>query len=138
MLPGAFVPPMRSPLPGTSTRQSHGQTFLPAHSAQVRAALLRAACVPESSRVPGGSAPAAGRICSGCQEGLLQLRPRLQRVHFCLCNLTLRWFGNVNDGCNGLRGSSRAAELRARAAPWRARGAGGWNLPRQLPQGWAG
>lgn len=62
--PGAFVPPMRSPLPGTSTRQSRGQTFLPAHGAQVRAALLRAAlrraaCVPESSRVPGGSAPPA-------------------------------------------------------------------------------
>ena len=56
-LPGAFVPPMRSASPGSW--RSLGQTFLPTHGARVRAAPLRAARVPESSRVPGGAAPAA-------------------------------------------------------------------------------
>lgn len=77
---------------------------------------------------------------AGCQEGLLQLHPWLLRTRLCLCNLNLRWFGNTNDGCDGLRGSSRAAELgglRACAALQRVRGAGGWNLLGQLPWGQA-
>lgn len=93
--------------------------------ATLQPACRRAAgCREDLLRLPGGSAPAASPVA---EDALLPVQSE-----------TPRWFGNVNDGCNGLRGSSRAAELGARAALRRARGAGGWNLPRQLPQGWAG
>lgn len=42
-------------------RRRHGQTFVPAGGAGTGAALLRAACVPASSGLPGPAAPAASR-----------------------------------------------------------------------------
>lgn len=56
----------------------------------------------------------------------------------CPCNLNLRRFGNVNDGCHGLRGSSRARGARGTAL-WRVKGAEGLEPGRVVAPGlsWA-
>lgn len=127
--PGQGTDPPHCPWPSCHPCAQH-------HPAPGRAVGKRS-CPPTALGygLPHCERPACPRA-AGCQEGLLQLRPQPLRTRLCLRDPNLRWFGNVNEGCDGLRGSSCAAELRARAA--QARGAGGWNLPGRLPRGWAG
>lgn len=82
-------------------------------------------CAGPCCPAAGGAAPPGGR--------LLQLCPQLLGTHLHLCNLNLRQFGNVNDGCHGLRGSSRARG--AQGTLWRVKGVGGLEPGRVVAPG---